>query len=42
VETKVPAKGMATVATDIIISIPEGTRGNIGNVLSAWNLLQIL
>jgi len=34
VEMKVPAGGKALVATDIIIAIPKGTYGFVGNVLS--------
>jgi len=35
VETKVPARGKALIATDISIAIPEGTYGRVGNDLSA-------
>lgn len=32
-ETKVPARGKALVATDISIAIPEGTYARVGNFL---------
>ena len=34
VETKVPTRGKALVATDLSIAIPEGTYARIGNIKS--------